>query len=326
MEAGSPVELAADNRRRVLVTGATGFVGGAIARRLRAAGHIVRIAVRSASAERAGLAKDGFESIAIGDLAGPIDWAAALDGVDIVVHAAGLAHQPRSVDDGAMNRINADATARLALAARQAGVRRLLFISSIRAIAGPHSKQPLTDSTAAAPTDAYGRSKLAGEQAAFANGVGVSILRPTPVCGAGAKGYFRLMARIAATPAPLPVGGLSGRRSFVTDRNLAHAAAIIIASEDAIGRSFLVAEPTPFTAAEFIAALREARGARPGVIALPRFFAIAAAKTPGVRAIVERLAQDLVVECEGLRSIGWAPIEDSRAGLRRMAGLGQAAD
>lgn len=320
MEIESALGDAPAPTQRVLITGATGFVGGAIARHLSAKGYAVRIAVR----DEARIEGADFERAAVGDLGGPVDWGRALDGMNVVVHAAGLAHQPRSVDDGAMFRINAEATARLAMAARQAGVRRFLFVSSIRAIAGACSGETLTDETPPAPTDAYGRSKLEGEQAALAVGAGASILRPTPVCGAGARGYFRLMARIAATPFPLPVGGLSGRRSFVTDRNLAHAAAMLISHEDAIGRSFLVAEPAPLTAAEFVVALREARGASARVFEPPRMFASLAARMPGLNRIIERLTQDLVVDCSALRAIGWSPIEDSRAGLRRMAGLDQA--
>lgn len=305
-----------DRKRRALVTGGTGFVGGAIAERLHKAGFAVRLATR---APANGAARNRYETTIVGDLRDPVDWGSALDGVDVVVHAAGLAHQPRGVDDALIRRINVDATERLAQAASRAGVARFLLISSVRAIAGSWSPRMVTDDAPPEPTETYGRSKLEAEQAALASGHGVSILRPAAVCGAGVRGYFALMARVAATPLPLPLSGLEGRRSFITDRNLADAALFTLEHEAAIGRSFLVAEPTPLTVAEFVMVLRAARGAAPNIFRLPSLFQAMAMRTPRLRAPMERLTRDLVVDSAALRALGWSPAEPGDEGIRRMA-------
>ncbi|WP_342362198.1 NAD-dependent epimerase/dehydratase family protein [Terrarubrum flagellatum] len=299
--------------RRVLVTGASGFVGGAIARHLHHSGWRVRVAARRPTHFRRIM-----EEVAVGDLREAVDWAAALEGCDAVVHAAGLAHQPRGVADSEMFRINAEATGALARAARSAGITRFVFISSVRAIAGASSDVVIDDHSPWAPTDAYGRSKLEGEATALASGVPTAILRPTAVCGASARGAFALMAQMAQAPMPIPARGLRGRRSFVTDRNLADAARALLVEERAAGGRFLVAEPRPFTAEDFIVALRAARGARPNIAPLPRFAIAIAARLPRLGDMIERLDRDFIVECPALTALGWKPVEPSEKGLARM--------
>jgi UDP-glucose 4-epimerase len=302
-----------------LVVGATGFVGAAIARRAAALGWRVRLGVRRAGAASGLAVETGGAETVVGDLAGPVAWAALLDGVDFVVLAAGMAHQQPGGPEGPLFAVNAEAPARLAAAAASAGVARMILISSARAVAGPWSETIVTDEAAPAATDAYGRSKLAGEEAALSAHRGVAILRPAAVCGAGAKGYFGVMARLAATPLPLPVGGFAGRRSFVTDLNLADAAIFLAGDRGAAGRRFLIAEPEPWTAAAFVAALRAARGARPRTPALPRALARLLRHAPRLGAMIERLDRDLVVEAGALRALGWIPAEPASAGVARMA-------
>ncbi|MET0605203.1 MAG: NAD-dependent epimerase/dehydratase family protein [Beijerinckiaceae bacterium] len=301
--------------KSVFITGASGFVGSAFARCFADNGMRVRAGVRPSGA--AAPAPD-IEMVEIGDLERRQDWGRALEGVDAVVHAAGLAHQKRSLSDAEILRVNAEATLELAEAAKRAGARRFLFISSVRALAGPWSDTPISDDSQPAPTDVYGRSKLAGEEAALAHGPGAAVLRLAPVCGAGARGYFRLMARIAATPAPLPVSSLRGRRSFVTDRNAADAARWILENDATFGERYLVAEAEPATAAQFIAKLREARGAPARVFGAPRLAIEVAKQLPGVGAMIERLDRDLVVRCPSLHAVGWRPVEAAEEGLRRM--------
>lgn len=315
-----PQQIRSGRRKRALVTGGSGFVGGAIAEKLKDAGFSVRLALRaprdSAAPRKGGLP---YEEMIVGDLRDPVDWGAALDGVDAVAHAAGLAHQPRGVDESLIRRINVDATARLAQAAARAGVARFLFVSSARAIGGPWSPRILTDDVSPEPTEAYGRSKLEAEHAALALGEGVSVLRPAAVCGVGAKGYFALMARVAATSLPLPLAGLEGRRSFITDRNLASAALYALEQDAAIGRRFLVAEPEPLTVAEFVTILRAGRGARANIFRMPVLLRAIAARTPALRAPMERLTRDFVIDSAGLRALGWSPDEAGGEGIRRMA-------
>ena len=120
------------------------------------------------------------------------------------------------------------------------------------------------------------------------------------------------------TPAPLPVSSLRGRRSFVTDRNAADAARWILENDATFGERYLVAEAEPATAAQFIAKLREARGAPARIFGAPRFVVEIARRLPGLGGMIERLDRDLVVRSSALDALGWRPLEAAEEGLRRM--------
>src|SRR5262249_1678902 len=144
-----------------------------------------------------------------GDLATPVDWTPPLTDVDAVVHLAGIAHTGQNIADARYDLINHLATAELAAAAKQTGVKRLIFMSSIRAQSGPTAAGRLTEVDEPKPTDAYGRSKLAAEAAVRASGVPFTILRPVLVYGSGAAGNLRALARVAPLPVPLPFGAFN---------------------------------------------------------------------------------------------------------------------
>ena len=141
------------------LTGATGFIGQYLLREMPKRGHRVRALLRrpvSLPSETA--------SAVIGDLARPQNRSAALAGVDAVVHSAGLAHAMSGLPEDDYRLLNTEATIRLARAARRAGAKRFVFLSSIRAQSGPTADTVLTEALAPRPTDAYGRSKLAAER------------------------------------------------------------------------------------------------------------------------------------------------------------------
>src|SRR5262245_26921032 len=123
------------------------------------------------------------EVVAVSDLTRPVEWRFLLKDMDTVVHLAGIAHAGPEIAEQAYDRVNRVATAELAAAARAANIRRLIFISSIRAQSGPISATPLTENDPPRPTDAYGRSKLAAEEAVRASNVPHTIFRPVLVYG-----------------------------------------------------------------------------------------------------------------------------------------------
>ena len=159
--------------RRVLITGASGFIGRRLAGVLAKVGWQVRAASRDPSSIQA---ESGIERVAMPDLGRPADWSALLDGASHVVHLAGIAHAPGSLPDELYTRINADAAGELAEAARGT-VTRLVLISSVRAQAGLSADHPITEKDAALPTDAYGRSKLAAERLIEQSGVAFTVLK-----------------------------------------------------------------------------------------------------------------------------------------------------
>ena len=306
---------------KVLVTGASGFVGAAIAAGLASQGHAVRAAARG-PLPRSLLGK--VEPAVLPDLAGPSDFGPLCADMEVVVHAAGLAHQPSGIGEAMMTAVNAAGAGRLAAAARDRGVNRFLVLSSIRAVAGASMAAPLAEDVDAAPTDAYGRSKRAGEEQVSAAFPGAVILRPPVVLGAGAKGNMARLARAARLPVPLPLAGLEGRRSVISDANLAAAVAFLLDHPAAEGRAFHLADGAPLTVAGMVTAMRTALGRSPGIFSFPFATKLLKALAPGM---ARQLAEDLIVDDGALRALGWKPLEPSEEGLTRMvraaAGLPQ---
>ncbi len=301
----------------VLVTGGSGFVGGAIVERLLQAGHSLRLAQRSPVP--AGLRAAGVDHAPVGDLGQPVEWGEILDGVTAVVHVAGLAHQPPGRSDAAVFAVNADATARLARAAKAAGIGHFIFMSSVRAVVGASSPDIIDDDTLPSPVDAYGRSKLAAEQAVAAEGLDGAILRPVLVAGAGAGGNLRLLRKLAGLPLPLPVAGLTGRRSLLSDRSLAFAVEHLLTPELQGLQRCLVAHPDAMTVGGIVTAMRRALGREPGLFAVPTGIFAAAARLAGRQRMLERLAGDLIVRADRLTALGWQPVEPTEQALARLA-------
>src|ERR1700744_644577 len=139
---------------RILVTGASGFIGRALVEGLANAGHTVRAAMR----QPADVFPRSVEVVAVSDMTRPVEWRALLSRMETVVHLAGIAHAGPGIAEETYDRVNRLATAELAGAARAMGLHHLLFLSSIRAQAGPSSGTALRETDSPTPTDAYGRS------------------------------------------------------------------------------------------------------------------------------------------------------------------------
>ena len=303
----------------ILVTGASGFIGPAIVRELLARGHRLRLALRRA--DPVSLFGDRVSKAAIADLAEPIDWSPLLDGVEGLVHAAGVAHAGTRNVSSYLFAVNAEATDRLMRAAMRAGVSRVVYISSVRAIAGTRYDGLIQEDHSPQPTNDYGRSKLEGERAVAASGLRGAILRPPLVHGAHVKGNLSLLARAAASPFPLPLGGLQGRRSIVSDRNLASAAAFLIQHPPDDLITALVADPEPLTVSEIITKLRACDGRNSNLVAVPGPMSLLFA-TFRQRSLWDALSGRLELAPRRLAANGWRADETSDAGLARtMAAL-----
>ncbi|MGU9981363.1 NAD-dependent epimerase/dehydratase family protein [Phreatobacter sp. HK31-P] len=307
----------------ILVTGATGFVGAAIVGRLAASGHRVRAAARTPLPDGR---HPGIEPAWLPDLAETDDLAPLVAGMDAVVHTAGLAHQPRGVDEARLHAINAAAARRLASAAAAQGVERFLLVSSIRAISGPASALPLGENASPSPSDAYGRSKQAGELAVAEALPSAIILRPPVIHGAGAKANMARLADLARLRLPLPFGGLTGRRSVLSDLNLAEAVTFLLTCQGARGRTLHISDGHPQTVGQMIAMMRAGLGRKPGMFSLPTKLTVGGLSMLAPD-LLDQLLGDLVVDDSAIRALGWRPVEPSSAGLARMvraaAGLAQ---
>ena len=213
----------------ILITGATGFVGRHVVAALLGGGRDLRLLVRD-PAKVPGAWRGRLDAVAGGDLSeAPLET--ALQGIETVVHVAGL--PGGRFAEAAFMRANAEATARLCAAARSAGARRFVFISSIMAVADNTAPEIVTDETPPAPHTAYGRSKLAAEAPVAELGrdmLAVS-LRPPLVIGADSTGNWRRLMRLAATGLPLPLGAVRAKRSYIAADSLAAAVALVCGSD-----------------------------------------------------------------------------------------------
>jgi UDP-glucose 4-epimerase len=298
------------------VTGASGFIGRPLVAALDGAGYAVRAAVR----ERRGQGfPSGVEVVALPDLAAPIDWSALVGGMDAVVHLAGIAHVGSDIPESAYDHVNHLASADLARASATAGVRRFVFMSSIRAQTGAVADHPLSEADDPRPTDAYGRSKLAAEAAVLASGVPCTILRPVLVYGPGVKGNLASLLRLAALPIPMPFRRLTNRRSMLALCNLIAAVRFALEDAHAANQTFIVSDPDALSVAETISILRAAIGRNPALLAVPPGLLSLLLGLIGQRASFERLAGTLIAEPTTLLAAGWRPLVETKAALGKMA-------
>jgi UDP-glucose 4-epimerase len=297
-------------RGRVLLTGASGFAGAALARSLSDAGWTVRAPLR-----RPVELPSGSEAVPIGEL-DAVDWAPLLAGVDAVVHGAGLAHAGPGLDETPYRRINRDATLRLGEAA--AGrVRRFVFLSSIRAQSGPTSPAVLTEDDPPRPTDAYGRSKLAAEEGLARLDLAATSLRPVVIYGPGVKANMALLLRLARLPLPLPLAGLTAPRSLLSLDNLSSAVRHALEAPEALPGAFIVADPGPLGLGEIVAAMRAGLGRRPMLLPAPAAIIAAALRMAGRGEAWDRISGPLAADPGRLIRRGWQPpVASTREGLR----------
>jgi len=302
--------------RRVLITGASGFVGRALVAALADAGHHVRAATRDP--RRVDFA-EGVEVVQSGDYLGPIEWSPMLDGVDDVVHLAGIAHIGKGVDASTYDRVIRGATAELAEACVRSSVRHLVLMSSIRAQCGPAAQAVLTERDTPHPTEPYGWAKLAAEAVVMAAAVPATVLRPTLVYGPHARGNVATLLRLADTPLPLPFAGLEARRSLLALDNLISAVAFVLASDRAKGETYIVADDEAVSVPEMIGALRRGLGRPRCLFPMPSALLSLMARTAGGADFNARIAGSLVVDTSKLRGAGWCAKRGTLDTLEQLA-------
>ncbi|MFT3802277.1 MAG: SDR family oxidoreductase [Burkholderiaceae bacterium] len=309
----------------ILVTGANGFVGRAVVDHLKRQGRAVRGAVRAARQRDAHGATDTRPSP---DLDARADWSALLEACDAVVHTAARVHvmHEQATDAlAAFRAVNVDGTLRLARQAADAGVRRFIFISSIK-VNGERTEagRPFTADDAPAPVDAYGRSKAEAEDAlrrlATDTDMEVTIIRPPLVYGPGVKANFRSLIRCLERGIPLPLGAVTeNRRSLLGLDNLVDLIALCLVHRSAGNQTFLAADGEDLSTAELLRRLARAIGVSARLLPVPMWMLEGAGRLLGKEAVVQRVCGDLQVDIGKTRErLGWRPPVGVDAGLARV--------
>jgi len=298
----------------VALTGATGFIGQHLLKGLSARGYRLRVLMR-----RPTMLPEGCASVLIGDLAKPYNMSEALADVDAVIHSAGIAHAMSGLPEDDYRLFNTEATLRFARAAERARVKRFVFLSSVRAQAGPTAEGVLTEERDPEPTDAYGRSKLEAEKGLAETGLDWAALRLALVYGPGAQGNVARLIKLARSPYPLPLAGLNARHSLLALDNLVEAVDRILAAPAPLRRPFIVADPKALTIGEIVAAMRQGLGRRAGLFYVPRPMLKAALRAAGQATGAEPLFGSLVADPSALRRLDWTPPVATQQGLAALA-------
>jgi nucleoside-diphosphate-sugar epimerase len=312
----------------ILVTGATGFVGSALVRRLLADCRSV-IAV-----SRSDVAPDKFAEkvrwCGVDAIDAETDWMSILGGCDTVVHLAARVHVMNEISLDPLaefRRVNVAGTERLARQAAMSGVRRFIFLSSIK-VNGEETMPgvPFRPDDTPNPADAYGMSKLEAEKAlcrvAADTGLEIVIIRPPLIHGLGVKGNLQTMMRWLARGVPLPFSSLDNRRSLVGLDNLCDLIAVCLNHPAAKGETFLVSDGTDLSTAELLRMTGDAMGRPARLFPIPTSWLVGMAAFVGKMDLARRLCSNLQVDISKTRQLlGWEPVLDIETGLGRMAAV-----
>lgn len=305
---------------KILVTGANGFVGVSLCQQLQREGHDVVAAVRGPHT-----APQQTQELAYGDLLGSFDWAPALAGVDAVVHLAARVHVMRdaSTDPYAeFRKVNVEGTMKLAKAAATAGVRRFVYMSSIKVNGERTRDAPFDASSPSRPMDPYGVSKREAEEAlaelAASSGMTVISVRVPMVYGPGVRGNMARLVRMASVGYPAPLGSIRNKRTMISVWNVADLL-VSCSTEEGWGSGLVLGGDvySPSTP-ELYRELAAAVGAKPRILNVPVGLMAVMGRIVGKSGDVSRLCDSLEVTTSStIDGFDWAPPLSFHDGLRR---------
>lgn len=310
---------------RVLLTGATGFVGRGLLERISALPNLELVAALRRPIS--GL-PEFVTSLQVSGLSPDTDWQEGLKGIGAVIHSAARVHVMHDTSSDPLaefRKVNVEGTLSLARQAAASGVRRFIFISSIKVNGeGTPMGVPYLADAPAAPTDPYGISKLEAEQGlrllAAETGMEVVIIRPTLVYGPGVKANFLNMMRWLHKGVPLPFGAIYNKRSLVALDNLVDLIVTCIDHSAAANQTFLVSDGEDLSTTELLSRMAKALGQSARLLPLPSWMLESSAKLLGKQALAQRLCGSLQVDITKTRDLlGWKPPVSVDEALRRTA-------
>lgn len=304
----------------VLVTGATGFVGRTVVEYLKASGFPVRALSRNPETAGLDVPVQRQPTPDAPDEA----FLHAVDGVTHIVHCAVQNNSEPGIADDTFFAANSQLTARIARAASgKSG--RFVLISSLRAVVDGNFEGVITEATQPHPTGVYGRSKLAGEQAAreayeaAGRSEDLTILRPTAIYGPDMRGALGSLLKLAGKPYPLPLRGVGGQRSFLSLSALADAVTFALTQPRLDAPVFMVADKTPITIEDALTAFRRGMGRRAMIFRAPQSLLSTAAATAGHGASWQAFASTQICDASRLVAAGWNAETDTCARLAELA-------
>lgn len=307
---------------RILVTGVTGFVGRATLTRLITNGYEVVAAVRDLASSHS------IETtvIPVGSIGPDTGWVKALHEVDVVIHCAARVHL---VNDNARSplalfrSVNVEGTLRLARQAAKMGVKRFIYISSIK-VNGEQSAEgkPFTADDIPQPEDPYGISKFEAERGlqelAESTGMDIVIIRPPLVYGPGVKGNFASMVRLVGKGLPLPLGSVYNKRTLVALDNLVDLIVTCVDHPAAANQVFLAGDAEDLSTTELLRGVAKAMGKPCRLVPVPSFILRLGAILLGRKALAQRLLGSLRVDIsKNCELLGWKPPLTVEEGLKR---------
>lgn len=319
-------EIAQHKIHHVLVTGANGFVGRALCKELTKNGFKVRAAIRQPVEESIWEAAEE-DKVMVGEIGPETDWTAALQGVDAVVHLAARVHVMQDFASNPLaefRKTNVAGTLRLARACVTFGIKRFIYLSSIKVNGEKTEERSFTERDRPNPKDPYAISKWEAEQAlqkiAHERGIGLVVLRPPLIYGPNVRANFLQLMRLVDRGIPLPFSMIRNRRSFLYLNNLASAIRSCLTHSDAMFKTYLVSDGTDISTPELVHILAKAMG-RPGrIIPCPVAILKGMGKLAGRSAPVGRLVESLRMDSSRIRrELSWIPPYSIEEGLRATA-------
>jgi len=297
----------------VLITGANGFIGRALCVTLKEHGYPVHAAIRKE--RNASHIPEGVFPKVIGNIDGTTQWDHVLEGMDVVVHLAARVHimqEQSRAPIGLYREVNTLGTEHLASAAAAAGVRRFVYVSTIKVNCESTSDHPFLETDVPQPSDPYGISKWEAEQRlqeiASGSGLELVIVRPPLVYGPGVRGNFQSLMRLVERGLPLPLAGCRNRRSLVGLSNFVDLLFRCISHPDAKGQVFLASDGEDLSTPELIRRLAKALGVHARLFPMPDLFLHLVARAVGRKGVYERLCGSLQVDMgHAQRVLGWTP-------------------
>jgi nucleoside-diphosphate-sugar epimerase len=321
-----PNILAGSQTGLTLVTGATGFVGAGLLARLARDGVKTLACVRGELV----LLPGDVRVVPVSEINANTDWCQVLAGVKSVVHLAARVHVMHDTEADpltAFRTVNVDCTLNLARQAADIGVKRFVFVSSVKVNGECTSLgQAYTEADVPNPQDPYGQSKHEAEQGlrllSAETGMGVVIIRPPLVYGPSVKANFAALMRAVQRGWPLPLGMVHNQRSLVALDNLVDFIVTCITHPKAVNQTFLVSDGQDLSTTELVSGMAQAAGVPARLLPLPVWALQAGASLLGKRDAVQRLCGNLQVDISKARSLlGWVPPVSVEEGLRRVMAI-----